>query len=101
MVGFFDILKSKQNMQDQLSRLSVTTWVNYLIGEKSIPQKFAGIIPKMPPEKVQLHFTEASGRDTLAQALDFVNLANETLTQHGLRALQQKKLLDFGCGWAL
>ncbi len=95
----FNIFKSNLKLQDQLERLSDQVWLDYLLGEKRIPERFARIIPQMPAEKVQLHFTGASGRGTLAQALDFVNLATDTLLQQGCKDLKDKKLLDFGCGW--
>lgn len=95
----FDIFRSTDSVQDQLSRLPDNTWLDYLLSEKRIPKRFASIIPQMPTEKVQLHFTGASGRWTLHQSLDFVNLAVEALSQQGTNELKEKKLLDFGCGW--
>lgn len=96
---FLNFLRSDFNAQDKLSILSDKTWMEYLLGERRIPERFAAYIPKMPPEKVQLHFTGASGRETLTQAMDFVNLATDILSQQGMKDLREKKLLDFGCGW--
>lgn len=95
----FNGFKSNHSRQDELERLSDKVWLEYLLGEKRIPNRFVSIIPQMPAEKVQLHFTGASGRGTLLQSLDFVNLAVDALSQQSVKDLKEKLLLDFGCGW--
>lgn len=86
-------------IQRELKKLSAETWLDYLLGERSIPEKFIPIIPRMPSETVQLHFTGASGRTTLLQSLDFYEIAKENIISHGIKLDDSKKLLDFGCGW--
>lgn len=89
---FFTVQNSLRNLPDEV-------WLDYLLHEKDIPEKLRKIIPVMPSEQVQLHFTGACGRTTLIQSLDFFNLALRYIVEQKTGQLQHKKLLDFGCGW--
>lgn len=93
--------KSKQisSIQDSLNDLSDDLWLDYLLHEKEIPERLAKIIPEMPSETMQLHFTGASGRNTLLMSFDFFRLAQKYISKQKIKQQQDKKLLDFGCGW--
>lgn len=86
-------------VKNSLSDLPDDLWIEYLLHEKEIPQKFKKTIPEMPPEIVQLHFTGASGRITLMQSLDFFKLAQKYIGEQNSKQQHNYKLLDFGCGW--
>ncbi|HEY3388719.1 MAG TPA: class I SAM-dependent methyltransferase, partial [Prolixibacteraceae bacterium] len=87
------------NAQNKLSNLPDDLWLDYLLHEKEIPNRYKRIIPEMPSEKVQLHFTGASGRISLLQSLDFFRLAQGYISKQNTKDQQNIKLLDFGCGW--
>jgi ubiquinone/menaquinone biosynthesis C-methylase UbiE len=98
----FKFLKNSHqlvNKTNSLSDLPDDLWIDYLLHEKEIPAQFKEIIPEMPSEKVQLHFTGASGRITLNQSLGFFNLAQKYIFKQKIKNQLDKKLLDFGCGW--
>ena len=86
-------------LQLSLSKIPDELWLDYLLHTKEIPVRYKDIIPEMPSEKVQLHFTGASGRVSLLQSLDFYNLAQIYIPKQKPKERIGQTLLDFGCGW--
>ncbi|HQF63173.1 MAG TPA: class I SAM-dependent methyltransferase [Anaerolineaceae bacterium] len=87
------------DIQGGLNNLTDDEWLDYLLHEIEIPQQYKDIIPQMPPEAVQRHYTGSTGRYTLMESLDFFKLAQKHIAEQKIKNQAQKKLLDFGCGW--
>lgn len=99
MINALRGLTRSANVQNSIIDLPDDLWLDYLLHEKEIPEKYKNIIPEMPSEIIQLHFTGASGRITLLQSLDFFKLAQRYIADQKIKDQHNKKLLDFGCGW--
>jgi SAM-dependent methyltransferase len=56
-------------------------------------------LPAMPPEKIQLSWTGASGEAVMRPALGFVQLVDSAAGRLTGRGLAGKSVLDFGCGY--
>lgn len=61
--------------------------------------KLKSMIPEMPSEEVQKSWTGASGDRLLKQTLAFVNSAALNYENFTGETLNDKRILDYGCGW--
>lgn len=59
--------------------------------------RLRAILPTLPSEEEQFHFTGAAGDDTLREAFAFYTLVRSLCRQHMVHA--PETVLDFGCGW--
>ena len=61
--------------------------------------KLSAVLPKMTPEKITKQWTGATGRHLLEQSVRFVRSCAENFTRISGDTLENKKILDFGCGY--
>lgn len=61
--------------------------------------KLSGLLPRMATEEIQRRWTGSAGRALLTQTTDFVRSVAHNFTQATGSTLQDKSILDFGCGY--
>ncbi len=59
----------------------------------------ADIIPLMPSESFQKHYTGSSGEETLREAYIAYGIIKRLAEANGVHVSRCKSILDFGCGW--
>lgn len=57
------------------------------------------LVPGMPDEDLQRHFTGAAGDVTLWEGFSAYNLFKRIFEDHAGRPVKASKILDYGCGW--
>lgn len=62
--------------------------------------KLASLLPPMSSREVQNEWTGASGERLLVQSLDFVRSVSATYCAITGQSLQDRAILDYGCGYA-
>jgi SAM-dependent methyltransferase len=61
--------------------------------------KVSGILPAMASEETQMHWTGAAGVQLLTQSIDFVRSVAFNFHRFTGESLENKTVLDFGCGY--
>lgn len=94
---------STDNIDDIFSRLreaGLTSFGQLLI---SLPSKefpaISDLLPSFSSEQVQRNWTGSSGPALLSQSLDFVRFCSTAYTDITRKSLQNKRILDYGCGY--
>jgi hypothetical protein len=57
------------------------------------------LLPRMPPDAVQIRWTGSAGQTLLAQSLTFMRALESIHARFRERGLSGRTLLDYGCGW--
>lgn len=91
---------SLESVLKLLRRLSLTDFGLLLI---SIPNSsypaLSRVLPSMAPEGVQRQWTGKAGNELFVQTASFARILETAFVRHTGRALQDRVVLDFGCGY--
>jgi len=91
---------SQDELFGRLRSLGLNDFALFLL---SLPNpdypKMSKILPRMASDEVQRNWTGNSGRDLLKQTLDFVRSIAYAFSKYTGQTLDNKSILDFGCGY--
>jgi len=74
-------------------------WFWLLTDGYSVDPIMEKILPAMPEERIQLNFTGRCGKDALYEGFSAYQFFKQIAEKHSKKVLDQKAILDFGCGW--
>ena len=91
---------SRDELYEKLRPLGLTNFgfVMLSMPDPNFP-KISGILPAMASEETQMHWTGAAGVQLLTQSIDFVRSVAFNFHRFTGESLENKTVLDFGCGY--
>ena len=91
---------SQDELYEKLRPLGLTNFglVMLSMPDPNFP-KVSGILPAMASEETQMHWTGAAGVQLLTQSIDFVRSVAFNFHRFTGESLENKTVLDFGCGY--
>jgi SAM-dependent methyltransferase len=92
--------RSIDEVLESLRQLCLDDFAEFLfeLPDKRFP-RLSSVLPRMASEKVQTNWTGNSGLPLLVQTLSFVRLAAHNCQKLLGRGLNDRTILDFGCGY--
>jgi len=81
---------------NQFAAFSDSEWLDALSIER---EKYAHLLPALPPESEQKRFTGKSGRDAFSESVSFYSLVLDLARERGVKLDPSSRIVDLGCGW--
>ncbi|HEX4999894.1 MAG TPA: class I SAM-dependent methyltransferase [Terriglobia bacterium] len=82
-----------------LRRLPLDDFADLVLEAPEDYPDLATLLPRMPPDQVQINWAGNYGRALLAQSLGFVRVISQAFEHATSRPLNSATVLDYGCGW--
>ena len=87
------------SLQKIFSNYSDDFYYWLMIHSADMDPPLADVLPRMPSEDFQKHYTGSSGEETLREAHIAYELIKRLASSHSIDVKQCRNILDFGCGW--
>jgi SAM-dependent methyltransferase len=82
-----------------LSALDDLQWLELILGNQNQSTPEGALIPKLPPDSVQLAFNGSAGEPNLRSGFAIYQQIKAAINAWGPPFTPESPILDFGCGW--
>jgi 2-polyprenyl-3-methyl-5-hydroxy-6-metoxy-1,4-benzoquinol methylase len=93
-----DLAGDLSNVAELAARIPIRIFGQILLDPPQWLPKSGHLLPKMPPDEIQIQWTGSAGETLLRQSVDFIRCVVAAAAADGID-VRTSRALDFGAGW--